>query len=93
MTSKYDKGAHLGSGTWGDVYEGFRKSDGLKVAIKRIKPGTDRTGMNFTALREIKYMKELKSVNIVDVGHINETCTKRLIHILFCFVAKRCFPK
>lgn len=70
MTSKYDRGVHLGSGTWGDVYESFRKSDGLKVAIKRIKPGTDRTGMNFTALREIKYMKELRSINVIDLKDV-----------------------
>ena len=67
MASKYTTGKFLGEGTWGSVYEAFRRSDGLQVAIKRIKPMDPALGVNFTALREIKYLRELKHTNVVDV--------------------------
>ena len=46
MAVQYLRGAALGEGTWGSVYEAKRKSDGLKVAIKRIKPMDAHLGMN-----------------------------------------------
>jgi cyclin-dependent kinase 7 len=67
MASKYNLGKFLGEGTWGSVYEATRRSDGLQVAVKRIKPMDPSLGMNFTALREVKYLRELKNVNVVDV--------------------------
>lgn len=68
MTSKYLKGRVLGEGTWGQVYEATRRADSLQVAIKRIKPRDAHLGINFTALREIKYLKEVKSDFIVNVS-------------------------
>jgi serine/threonine protein kinase len=38
ISSKYLKGELLGEGTWGSVFSAERRSDSLKVAIKRIKP-------------------------------------------------------
>ena len=37
MLSDYQKGALLGQGTWGSVYEALRKRDTLKVAVKIIR--------------------------------------------------------
>ena len=37
MLSDYQKGALLGQGTWGSVYEALRKRDALKVAVKIIR--------------------------------------------------------
>ena len=42
----------------------------MKVAIKRIKPMYVHLGMNFTALREIKYLKYIKGENIIDVSKL-----------------------
>jgi serine/threonine protein kinase len=64
----YIKGKLLGGGTWGDVYLGTRKADGRKVAIKRLKPRNVDSGLNFTGLREIKYLKAVKSPYVVDVS-------------------------
>jgi cyclin-dependent kinase 7 len=70
MASKYLQGRKLGEGTWGTVFEATRRSDGIQVAIKRIKPMEPELGMNFTALREVKFLKELKCVNVVDVSDV-----------------------
>eukprot|EP01040_Poterioochromonas_malhamensis_P002350 gene2350-2497_t len=68
MATKYYTGKFLGEGTWGLVYEATRKADGSQVAIKKIKPMPQKElGMNFTALREVKYLKELKSINVVEL--------------------------
>lgn len=71
MASRYVKGDLLGEGTWGHVYQASRRSDGLVVAVKRIKPMDPLFGINFTALREIKFLKEVHSVNIVDVSRLH----------------------
>lgn len=40
---------------------------GQTVAIKRIRLGNYKEGVNFTALREIKLLKELKNPNIIEL--------------------------
>ncbi len=67
VASKYRKDMLLGEGTWGHVYLAKRQEDNLKVAIKRIKPRDAHMGLNFTALREIRFLKAIKSVNILEV--------------------------
>jgi cyclin-dependent kinase 7 len=72
----------LGEGSWGVVYLASRAmAPGLKedstaphmVAIKRIKPSpVPKEGVNFTALREIKYLRELRHENIIDVSITTE---------------------
>jgi len=67
LTSKYLKGDLLGEGTWGSVFSAERRADSTRVAIKRIKPMYVHLGVNFTALREIKYLRYIKGPNIIDV--------------------------
>ena len=65
---KYDRGALLGEGTWGLVYQASRIEDGIQVAIKRIKPAPRiEEGISFSAMREIKYLNQLKHENIIEV--------------------------
>lgn len=40
---------------------------GQVVAIKKIRLGKQKEGVNFTALREIKLLKELKDPNIIEL--------------------------
>jgi serine/threonine protein kinase len=80
ISSKYLKGELLGEGTWGSVFSAERRADSLKVAIKRIKPMYVHLGMNFTALREIKYLKYIKGENIIDVRKVSSTGSV-LLHI------------
>ena len=64
---QYEKGAVLGQGTFGAVYKAVHKPTGRVVAIKKIAgggAGGDK-GVDMTALREIKLLKELRSPYIV----------------------------
>ena len=61
--SKVVRGALLGEGQYGSVFQG--SMDGQNVAVKRIKPHELRPGMNFTALREVRYLRTLKHDHVV----------------------------
>lgn len=43
-------------------------SDVCIVAIKKIKVGEMRDGLDMTALREVKFLQELHHPNIIEVG-------------------------
>jgi len=67
---RYEVDRELGSGMWGKVYRARKRESGEVVAIKRInQPAVSQPhlvrGVNFTALREIRYLKELRHENIV----------------------------
>lgn len=64
---RYLKRQVLGEGTYGVVYKAFDTMTGQIVAIKRIRLGNYKEGVNFTALREIKLLKELKDPNIIEL--------------------------
>lgn len=57
----------LGQGTWGVVHMAEQKSTGRIVAIKKIKSTRPEEGMNFTAVREIKLLREFKHENIIEL--------------------------
>jgi cyclin-dependent kinase 7 len=65
VTDRYERRGELGQGTFGVVHDAVRRSDGLRVAIKRSKPMDTSTGLNFTALREVNYMLGLQCPYIV----------------------------
>jgi len=39
------------------------------VAIKKIKVGLFKDGLDMSAIREVKYLKELHHQNVIAVGH------------------------
>ena len=57
----------LGSGTWGVVHMAEQKETKRKVAIKKIKSERPEEGVNFTAVREIKLLRDLKHENIIEL--------------------------
>ena len=65
MEEKYERGRVLGEGTFGQVYEAYRRKDQLKVAIKRLKGNDPNGGIDRTVLREIKFLQELHEPNII----------------------------
>lgn len=57
---------------------------GQTVAIKKIRLGKQKEGVNFTALREIKLLKELKDANIIEL--IDAFPHKENLHLVFEFM-------
>ena len=58
---RYEKRHQLGEGTFGVVYAAFSKQLARLVALKKIRLGASSQGVNFTALREIKLLREICS--------------------------------
>ena len=57
----------LGQGTWGVVHMAEQKQTGRMVAVKKIKSTSVEQGVNFTAVREIKLLREFKHPNIIEL--------------------------
>jgi cyclin-dependent kinase 7 len=73
----YEKEAKIGEGTFAVVYRGWanppvdlnkRSTNARKrIAIKKIKLGW-KDGIDISAVREIKYLQELKHPNLIEVS-------------------------
>ncbi|KAI9634745.1 kinase-like domain-containing protein [Dioszegia hungarica] len=65
---RWDKGIKIGEGTFANVYKaGKEKATGRTVAIKKIKVGEMKDGLDMTALREVKFLQELHHPNIISL--------------------------
>jgi len=62
---KYSKETKVGEGTYAVVYLGHEHATGRKVAIKKIKVGQFKDGLDMSAIREIKFLRELRHPNII----------------------------
>lgn len=63
-----EKESKIGEGTYAVVYTGIAKKPRekpIKVALKRIKPGQYQEGLDISAIREIKYLKEIQHENVI----------------------------
>ncbi|KAJ1262740.1 hypothetical protein BS78_09G133200 [Paspalum vaginatum] len=85
LVDRYLKGEKLGEGTYGIVFKAIDTKTENTVAIKKILIGKDsKEGVNFTALREIKLLKELKDPNIIEL--IDCFPHKKNLHLVFEFM-------
>ncbi|KAJ4961770.1 hypothetical protein NE237_021680 [Protea cynaroides] len=84
VANRYLKRELLGEGTYGVVYKAIDTKTGQTVAIKKIRLGKYKEGVNFTALREIKLLKELKDPNIIEL--IDAFPHKGNLHLVFEFM-------
>lgn len=84
VSDRYLKREVLGEGTYGVVYKAIDTKSGQVVAIKKIRLGKHKDGVNFTALREIKLLKELKDPNIIEL--IECFPHKGNLHLVFEFM-------
>ena len=65
--TRYTKEYKAGEGTYAVVYRGKDALTNRTIAIKKIKIGEFKDGVNFSAIREFKFLQELKHPNIVEV--------------------------
>ncbi|KAI9101545.1 hypothetical protein K1719_023789 [Acacia pycnantha] len=84
VADRYLRREVLGEGTYGVVYKAIDTKTGETVAIKKIRLGKQKEGINFTALREIKLLKELKNPNIIEL--IDAFPHKGNLHLVFEFM-------
>lgn len=84
VADRYLKRELLGEGTYGVVFKAIDTKTGKVVAIKKIRLGKYKEGVNFTALREIKLLKELKDPNIIEL--IDAFPHKGNLHLVFEFM-------
>ena len=49
------------------ILPGREVSTGRQVAIKKIKVGQFKDGLDMSAIREVKYLRELKHQNVIEV--------------------------
>lgn len=64
---EYSKEKKVGEGTYAVVYLGQKLSSKREIAIKEIKTGLFKDGLDMLALREVKYLQELRHDNIVEL--------------------------
>ncbi|KAI7826361.1 kinase-like domain-containing protein [Kickxella alabastrina] len=65
--SLYRKQRKLGEGTYAVVYQGQHIKTGRTVAIKKIKVGNMRSGLDMSAIREVKALQELRHPNVIEL--------------------------
>jgi serine/threonine protein kinase len=46
---------------------GKEASTGRRIAIKKIKVGLFKDGLDMSAIREVKYLRELRHPNVIEV--------------------------
>jgi serine/threonine protein kinase len=55
-----------------ECFAGQEIATGRKVAIKKIKVGGFKDGLDMSAIREVKFLQELHHPNILEVGPFGE---------------------
>ena len=62
---KYQKLQSIGEGTYSNVYYGKISETGEEIAIKKIKLAAFSSGIEISALREIKHLQKIQHPNII----------------------------
>ena len=63
----YELISEIGKGTYGCVYEALDRRDGSRVAMKKVLPKAEREGFPITAIREIKTLKSVRHINVLEL--------------------------
>jgi cyclin-dependent kinase 7 len=74
----------LGQGTWGVVHMAEQKGTNRVVAVKKIKSNNPGEGINFTAVREIKLLREFKHENIIELVDVFTTPDQAVCLVYEC---------
>lgn len=64
---RYSKEKKVGEGTYAVVYLGKQASTKRQIAVKEIKTGLFKDGLDMSAIREVKYLQELRHPNVIEL--------------------------
>ncbi|KLO17973.1 CMGC/CDK/CDK7 protein kinase [Schizopora paradoxa] len=64
---RWSKDKKVGEGMYAVVYQGHEAETGKRVAIKKIKVGQFKDGLDMSAIREVKFLRELKHQNVIEL--------------------------
>ncbi|KAF8489308.1 kinase-like domain-containing protein [Gautieria morchelliformis] len=67
VQSRWEKLSKVGEGTYAVVYRGREVATGRQVAIKKIKVGQFKDGLDMSAIREVKYLREVHHPNVIEL--------------------------
>ncbi|BGP17384.1 hypothetical protein JCM10213_002867 [Rhodosporidiobolus nylandii] len=73
IQARYTKDKKVGEGTYAVVYLGKEVGTGRKVAIKKIKVGQFKDGLDMSAIREVKFLRELRHENVIELLDVFST--------------------
>ena len=65
--SRYKKHRKLGAGTYAVVYEATDQETQQRVALKKKKLGSFEHGIDISAVREVKFLQEMRHPHIISV--------------------------
>lgn len=85
---RYVKKGIAGEGTFGVVYRAWDTKEDREVAIKKLRMGREKEGIDFTALREIKVLQEMQHPNILRVRRPHRPDSLRLPMGAVCVCAR-----
>ncbi|KAM8967474.1 cyclin-dependent kinase 13 [Pelodytes ibericus] len=67
---KFDIIGIIGEGTYGQVYKARDKDTGEMVALKKVRLDNEKEGFPITAIREIKILRQLNHLSIINMKEI-----------------------
>ncbi|KAG8731651.1 TFIIH complex serine/threonine-protein kinase subunit kin28 [Ceratobasidium sp. 428] len=75
VAKKWTKDMKIGEGTYAVVYKGRQASTDRKIAIKKIKVAQMKEGLDQSAIREVRYLRELHHPNVIELLDVFSTKT------------------
>lgn len=70
---KYTKERKVGEGTYAEVYVGRSRETDRLIAIKSIKTSDFKDGLDMSAIREIKFLQEIRHRNVIELVDVFST--------------------
>ncbi|KAL7417346.1 kinase-like domain-containing protein [Mrakia frigida] len=80
----WTKEKKIGEGTYATVFEGREVATGRKIAIKKIKLGQFKDGISLDAIREIKFLRELRHENVIELLSVYSAKANINLVLEFC---------
>ncbi|EJD47894.1 Pkinase-domain-containing protein [Auricularia subglabra TFB-10046 SS5] len=79
---RWVKDAKIGEGAYAVVYKGHESTSGRQVAIKKFKAGQSKDGLDLSAIREVKCLRELHHPNVIELLDVYTTLKQNLNIVL-----------